>query len=140
MQHHTTPPDTDGVNNSGQAETATASIWRKDHLTDEHWSDSMLQYSETRECTSRIIGNMTFACLQVLAVTDRALKDAVELLTQRVSLTRATQALMLWSVRHKVLDGELDGVLSGSYRLQRIVVRSLEMIARELISGKMKRS
>ncbi|KAF3009071.1 hypothetical protein E8E14_007699 [Neopestalotiopsis sp. 37M] len=100
-----------------------------------HTTPPDAEMSDTRDPTFGMIRRLTCACLQILAATDRALKEAGELPRQRILLTRATQALMLWNDRNNVLLGELDEVLSRSKRLQRTVVHSLGMIAREITTG-----
>lgn len=153
-------PYTDTSGTLDPPETATNSPWLQSHVSDGNRSQRiyrsqpmvtsqhmarpqhidrtkhMLKDSENRDPTSGIIGRLTCTCLQILTATDRALEESGKLPRQRILLTRATQSLMLWNERHKVLRGELDEVLNKSKRLQRIVLNSLGMIAREITSGK----
>ncbi|KAK9416825.1 putative Heterokaryon incompatibility protein-domain-containing protein [Seiridium unicorne] len=82
-----------------------------------------------------VIGRFLEICLDILIITTRLMKSHKELSAETTRLKRATQALVLWDSKHKVVQGHLDTILAKSGRLQGTVNYSMELIGLELVRG-----
>ncbi|KAK6064106.1 hypothetical protein SCUP515_11959 [Seiridium cupressi] len=98
-------------------------------------SGVLWQNPESATERTAAIGRLLEICLDILIITTRLMKNHKELSAETTRLKRATQALVLWDSKHKVVRGHLDTILAKSRRLQGTVNYSMELIGLELVRG-----